>query len=206
MKLRGWLLLAMVVAGTMAAAQSRRPVQQGAGAQQDAAISQEPPGVNAALRSMTSQQVNRTAFTFDHDMLQSAWGLLNNSSGEAGPPMQLNSITVENYRYNEPAFYLPESIHALVAAFDVAGWKHLVDQNAPPGEATMPTRPLTDLWLHYTGEEINGVTVVIRARRQMTVIEVSGVLRPLDMVHLSGHFGIPKVDPNAVMVPAPPGK
>ena len=70
----------------------------------------------------------------------------------------------------------------------------------------MPTRTLTDLWLHYEGGEIDGVTVVIRARRQMTVIEVSGVLRPLDLVHLSGHFGIPKVDPNAVMVPAPPGK
>jgi hypothetical protein len=40
----------------------------------------------------------------------------------------------------------------------------------------------------------------------MNVIEVSGELRPLDLVHLSGHFGIPKVDPEAVMVPAAPGK
>jgi hypothetical protein len=40
----------------------------------------------------------------------------------------------------------------------------------------------------------------------MSVIEVSGALRPLDLVHLSGHLGIPKVDPNAVMVPAPPGR
>jgi hypothetical protein len=40
----------------------------------------------------------------------------------------------------------------------------------------------------------------------MNVIEVSGLLRPLDLVHLSGHFGIPKVDPNAVMVPAAPGR
>ena len=40
----------------------------------------------------------------------------------------------------------------------------------------------------------------------MSVIEVSGQLRPLDLVHLSGHFGIPRVDPDAVMVPAAPGK
>ena len=166
-------------------------------------LAQQPPGVREALKNMTSQPVNRTAFTFDHDMLQSAMGLF---GADPGRPVQLNSITVENYRYNEPAFYLPESMHTLVESFDRAGWKHLVDQNATPGESTMPTRTLTDLWLHYDGPEINGVTVVIRARRQMTVIEVSGVLRPLDLVHLSGHFGIPKVDPNAVMVPAPPGK
>lgn len=155
---------------------------------------------------MTSQHVNRTAFTFDHNMLQSALGLLNNGESDAGPPMQLNSITVENYRYTEPAFYLPESMHALVQAYDVAGWKHLVDQHASPRDATTPAKPLTDLWLHYTGDAIDGLTVLVRAPRQMTVIEVSGVLRPLDLVHLSGHFGIPKVDPNAVMVPAPAGR
>jgi hypothetical protein len=48
--------------------------------------------------------------------------------------------------------------------------------------------------------------VLVRGVKQMSVIEVSCELRPLDLVHLSGHFGIPKVDPGAVMVPAPPGR
>jgi hypothetical protein len=166
-------------------------------------VAQQPAGANEALRNLTSEQANHTAFTFDHDMLQSATGFLNNGEG---PPLQLNSITVENYRYREPAFYLPESVHALVKAYDAAGWKHLVDQHASPQDAAAPPKPLTDLWLHYDGADIDEVTVVVRARKQMSVIEVSGQLRPLDLVHLSGHFGIPKVDPGAVMVPAPPGK
>jgi hypothetical protein len=166
-------------------------------------VAQQPAGANEALRNLTSEQANHTAFTFDHDMLQSATGFLNNGEG---PPLQLNSITVENYRYREPAFYLPESVHALVKAYDAAGWKHLVDQHASPQDAAAPPKPLTDLWLHYDGADIDEVTVVVRARKQMSVIEVSGQLRPLDLVHLSGHFGIPKVDPGAVMVPAAPGK
>jgi hypothetical protein len=166
-------------------------------------VAQQPAGANEALRNLTSEQANHTAFTFDHDMLQSATGFLNNGEG---PPLQLNSITVENYRYREPAFYLPESVHALVKAYDAAGWKHLVDQHASPQDAAAPPKPLTDLWLHYDGADIDEVTVVVRARKQMSVIEVSGQLRPLDLVHLSGHFGIPKVDPGAVMVPAPPGR
>jgi hypothetical protein len=168
-----------------------------------AALAQQPTGVDEALKNMTSEHVARTAFTFDHDMLQAAVGFLNDGSG---PPMQLNSITIENYRYHEAAFYIPESMHALVAAFDAAGWKHLVDQHASPHDSASPVKPLTDLWLHFSGADIDNVTVVVRAARQMSVIEVSGQLRPLDLVHLSGHFGIPKVDPGAVMVPAPPGK
>jgi len=166
-------------------------------------VAQQPDGVNEALRNLTSEHANHSAFTFDHDMLQSATGFLNNGDG---PPIQLNSITVENYHYSEPAFYIPENMHALVRAYDAAGWKHLVDQHATPRDAAMPPKPLTDLWLHYDGPVIDEVTVVVRARKQMSVVEVSGQLRPLDLVHLSGHFGIPKVDPGAVMVPAPPGR
>lgn len=168
-----------------------------------AGMAQAPAGVEEALRNLTSVTSNHTSFTFDHDMLQSATGFLNDGEG---PPMQLNSITVENYRYHEPAFYIPENMHALVASFNAAGWKHLVDRNVTPREATMPQKPLTDLWLHFTGPDIDNVLVLVRGVRQMSVIQVSGQLRPLDLIHLSGHFGIPKVDPNAVMVPAPPGR
>jgi hypothetical protein len=164
---------------------------------------QQPAGVDDALKNMTSEHAMRTAITLDHDILQSAAGFLNDGSG---PPAELNSITIENYRFHEPAFYIPESMHALVAAYDAAGWKHLVDQHPAARDAAAPRRPLTDLWLHFTGSDIDGVTVVVRGPKEMSVIEVSGELRPLDFVHLSGHFGIPKVDPGAVMVPAAPGK
>ena len=86
-----------------------------------AGLAQEPAGVPEELRNLTSEQANHTSFTFDHDLLQSAAGFLNDGEGR---PIQLNSITVENYRYHEPAFYIPEDMHALVRSFDAAGWKH----------------------------------------------------------------------------------
>ncbi len=167
------------------------------------AVAQQPAGVADDLKNLTSEHATHTAITFDRDMLQTAAGFLNDG---AGPPAQLNSITFESYRYHEPAFYIPEEMHALVRAYDAAGWKHLVDQHAPPTDAAAPKKPLTDLWLHFSGAQIDAVTVVVRGVKQMNVIEVSGELRPLDLVHLSGHFGIPKIDPGAAMVPAAPGK
>ena len=167
------------------------------------ASAQQPAGAAEALQGMTSEHASHAAITFDRDMLQAAAGFMSDGDGVAA---ELNSITVETYRYKEPAFYIPENMHALVASFNAAGWKHLVDQNVSPREATTPQKPLTDLWLHFSGPDIDSVMVLIRGVRQMNVIKVSGQLRPLDLVHLSGHFGIPKVDPNAVMVPAPPGR
>lgn len=167
------------------------------------AVAQQPAGVSDALKNLTSEHASHTTITFDRDMLQSADEFLNDGSG---PTAQLDSITFESYRYHEPAFYVPESVHALLGAYDAAGWKHLVDQHASAKDSAAPRKPLTDLWLHFKGADIDAVTVVVRGVKQMNVIEVSGDLRPLDLVRLSGHFGIPKVDPGAVMVPAPPGR
>jgi hypothetical protein len=163
----------------------------------------QPPGVSEDIQNLSSEHAAHTAFTFDHDMLQSANGLLNGGEGSVG---ELNSVTFETYRYREPAFYIPEAMHALVAAYRAAGWKHLVDQHPTPRDSATPVKPLTDLWLHFHGTDIDGVTALVRAPREMTVVEVSGELKPLELLRLGGHFGIPKIDPGAVMVPAPPGR
>ena len=164
------------------------------------ATAQQVPGVQEMLQSLVSQQNTHTAFTFDRDMLQSADGLLGLDSHA------LNSITFENYRYAEPAFYVPETLAALNAAYSAAGYKHLVEQHVDARDNAMPHGTLADLWLHNHGMQIDSVVVLVRTPRQMALIDVTGSLRPLDLVHLSGHFGIPKVDPDAVMVPAPPGR
>ncbi len=44
-----------------------------------------------------------------------------------------NSITVDTYRYHEPAFYTPETMSSIIATYHAAGWKHLVNANATPG-------------------------------------------------------------------------
>lgn len=157
----------------------------------------EPPGVPNALAGLTSQPATHTAFTFDRDMLQ---GMLGQQA------VGLNAVTVQNFRFQEPAFYVPEALQALRASYNAAGWKHLVEANVGPREEASPSKPITDLWLHFHGTEIDDLAVLIRAPKQMNLIEVSGMLRPLDLLHLGGHFGIPKVDPSAVMVPAPPGQ
>ena len=101
---------------------------------------QQPAGVDQALGEIASQPATHSAVTFDRDMMQSLLG--------GWPVAALNGITVESYRYRQPAFYIPEEIHSLVAAYDAAGWKHLVNANATPGQSAEPAKPITDMWLH----------------------------------------------------------
>jgi hypothetical protein len=172
-----------------------------------AANAQQPAGIQSAWTTLADQPASHTAFSFDRTMMQVAQSLLESggmSSERAAAA--LTGISVDNYHYSEPAFYTPEAMSAITASYHAAGWKHLVDANQSPASSAQPRGIVTDLWLHNSGPNISGVVVLTRSPRDMSVIQITCELRPLDLVHLSGHFGIPKVDPNAVMVPAPDGR
>ncbi len=172
-----------------------------------AALAQQPPGIHESLSNLASQPATHVSFTFDRSMLEFAGSFIDSGGTDGKRAVAaLTNITVDTYRYREPAFYTPEVMGSIIATYHAAGWKHLVDAHTTPASSAQPRNPVSDLWLHFQGGEIDDVTVLVRAPREMTLIQISGALRPLDLVHLSGHFGIPKVDPNAVMVPAPDGK
>jgi len=163
-----------------------------------------PPGIRESLNNLADQPATHTGIVFDRTMMQAAQGFL--AAGGLDPQRAaaaLNSISFDTYRYPRPAFYTPETMAAIIAGYKAAGWKHLVNGNQSPANAAQPKTTLTDLWLHFAGGDIDNVTVLIRQPRDMNLIQVTGDLRPMDLIHLSGHFGIPRVDPNAVMVPAP---
>jgi hypothetical protein len=166
-----------------------------------------PADLQGALMNLADQPATHTSFSFDRSEIQVAQNLLESGGIDANrAPAALTGISVDNYRYPRPAFYIPETMASIIANYHAAGWKHLVNANQTPANTAQPHSTVTDLWLRFAGPDITGVTVITRSARDMSVIQIACELRPLDLVHLSGHFGIPKVDPNAVMVPAPNGR
>ena len=166
-----------------------------------------PPGISQALKNLADQPATHTGVVFDRSMMEVAQNVLLQSGIDADrAAAALTSIRFDTYKYREPAFYTPEAVAHVIDAFHRAGWKHLVNGNQTPENSAQPHSMITDVWLHFTGADIDHVTVLVRAARDMSLIQVAGDLRPLYLLHLSGHFGIPKVDPNAVMVPAPDGR
>ncbi len=165
------------------------------------------PDLPRMLGALTDQPATHSGFVFDKNALSVAQGVLAAQSGmdPARAAAALTGIQVDRYSYHQQAFYTPEAMSALIDGYHALGWKHLVNANQTPANTAQPTKMATDLWLHFSGADIDGVTVLMRGAHDMNVIRISGDLRPLDLLHLSGHFGIPKVDPGAIMVPAPNG-
>jgi hypothetical protein len=156
-----------------------------------------PAGWVPTFDSVLTSSASQTAFTFDRNLLGLTDSFFSGTDAETRRIVAgLNSITVRTFHARDYARYDPGALAMIDGQYRAAGWKHLVNANGK-GSAT-----ITDLWLHYTGANINGLTVLNRGDRNMTVISVDCTLRPLDLLHLGGHFGIPKVDENAVMVPA----
>jgi len=166
-----------------------------------------PAGLAESLNDLADQPATHTGFTFDRSTMQMVQGMLEQGGLDADrATAALSSISFDTYRYKEPAFYTPETMASILEAYRRAGWKHLVNGNQTPANAAQQRTAITDVWLHFSGADIDRVTVLVRATKELNLIQVAGDLRPLDLLHLSGHFGIPKVDPSAVMVPAPDGK
>lgn len=156
----------------------------------------------AQLAIMADQPAAHTGFTFDRSMLQAAQNVLQQGGlTEPRAAAALTGITVDNYKYSQPAFYSPQVMSSVIATYRALGWTHLVNGNQTPQNTAQPRTTVTDLWMHYHGAEIDSLTVVTRSPLQMSVLQLHGELRPLDLLHLSGKFGIPTVDPDAVMVP-----
>jgi hypothetical protein len=176
----------------------------GRAAQADTAL---PASVYDELNSLADQPSTHTGFVFDRSMMQMAESVLEQGGLDpARAAAAVTNISFDTYRFKEPAFYTPEVMQHLLEDYRRAGWKHFVNGNQIPASSAQPSASILDVWLHFTGTDIDHVSVLIRGTHEMSLVRVAGDLRPLDLLHLSGHFGIPKFDPNAVMVPAPDGR
>ncbi len=154
-----------------------------------------------AFESVVHQTATTSTFTLDRSMLAAADAFFAGQDADARRVAAgLNSITVHNYHYRDYASYDAGAFYAVSEGYRAAGYQHLVNANARASGS------LTDLWLRFDGPNVNSLVVLMRGDRNMTAMVVDCTLRPLDLFHLSGHFGIPKVDQNAVMVPAGPGQ
>jgi hypothetical protein len=181
------LLAAIVLASPIARAESNIPV---------------PP---QELMALGTNATFHTDMTFDESMLQAASQVM---PDEDKPIVaKLRSITVHTFRYSAPGMYDPAALEAVRAQFDADGWNHMVvkqphaptadatasDPNAAPGVAARPTDPWrTEMWVRMQHANVDGVVLLVANEKNVNLIVIDGMISPLDLLHLRGHFGIPR--------------
>jgi hypothetical protein len=111
----------------------------------------------------------------------------------------VNGVSVHSFRFPGAVFCDPMVMDSIVQQYRAAGWQHLVSKHKSDTGLT------TDLWLHMDQAAIRDIAVLFVGGKQVNFVSVSGSITPLDLLHLSGHFGIPRMD-GGVVVPVPPDR
>jgi hypothetical protein len=161
----------------------------GAHAQDEAAE----PSARSAMDALAGQATFHTDFTFDQSMLHA----MSQTLPDEDKPIvaKLHSITVHSFRYAAPGAYDPAALDAVRALYKGNGWEHVAGHNPGAkrtGAAAPPDPTRTDVWVRTEDENVAGAVVLVANDRNVNLVRVDGVISPLDLLHLRGHFGIPK--------------
>lgn len=151
-----------------------------------------PDGIAALGRNATS----RTEFTLDHSMLTLASKLDKNNADLRKVIAGVDAVSVHSFRFPGDVSCDPAIMDSISRQYREAGWMQLVSKHKSNSGLT------TDLWVRLDQAAIRNIAVLFSDARQLNFVTVSGSITPLDLLHLSGHFGIPKMDGGAAV----PGK
>jgi hypothetical protein len=104
---------------------------------------------------------------------------------------KLDGVSVHLLKFGANRIADPAEVDAVRDAYHLRGWKHLVtttDSGGPMHNGA------TDVWVVMDGVNLRGAVVLAETPQSLTLVTVAGNLSPIDLLHLRGHFGIPRFD------------
>ena len=152
--------------------------------------------VPEGIAALGQNAASRTEFTLDHTLLVLASKLDKNNEDLQKVIAGVNGVSVHSFRFPEGVSLDMIAMESISQQYREAGWQHLVSKHKNAAGDT------TDLWLRIDQASIRDVAVLFVKAREVDFISASGSVTPLDLLHLSGHFGIPKMD-GGMAVPVP---
>jgi len=156
---------------------------------------QSPAAIPQSLESLRQLASSKTEFTLDHSMLVFASKLDPENEDLRRVIAGVSGVSVHSFHFPAPWMYDPASLSSVKEEYHTAGWKQLVnnhEKNGGPGE--------TNVWIRFENNAVSNVAILIAKATEVNLVAVSGSISPLDLSHLGGHFGIPKIE-GGVLVP-----
>ncbi|MGC2613819.1 MAG: hypothetical protein WA354_07310 [Terracidiphilus sp.] len=148
-----------------------------------------PPG----LAQLSSAAPMKSSFTLDRTMLGIAAGLVPDGDAPTRQAInKLDGVSVHTMRFGDAGIPDEGAVEAIRASYHLRGWKHLVTTSEHAGGPVH--NGTTDVWVVLDGVNVRGAVVLAETPRSLTLVTVAGNLSPVDLMHLRGHFGIPRLD------------
>jgi hypothetical protein len=141
-----------------------------------------------ALDTLRQSASSKTEFTLDHSMLVLASKLDPNNQDLRHAIAGINGISLHSYRFPGSGMYDPDALTAVRQEYKDAGWTQLLNKHDKDGGTGV-----TELWIRMENKAISDVAALVAKSNDVNLIVLSGSISPLDLFHLGGHFGIPKI-------------
>ncbi len=145
-----------------------------------------------ALSQLSGEAVAKENFTLDRTMLAAAAGLIPDSDADLTQTVaKLDGVSVHILRFAADGHADPSQVEAIREAYHLRGWKHVLSSTNLGGAGRSD---ITDVWLVMDGANVRGGVVLVESPKSLTLATMAGNLSPVDILHLRGHFGIPRFD------------
>ena len=145
-----------------------------------------------ALAALNMQAAIKSSFMLDRNLLHVAAGLVPDSEEQDRQIInRLDGVSVHILRFGDTGIPDEDAVNAIRAAYHLRGWKHLVTTTNAGGPWHNDT---TDVWLVLDGANVRGAVVLAETPKSLTLVSIAGNISPVDLLHLRGHFGIPRFD------------
>jgi hypothetical protein len=146
----------------------------------------------AALAELNPLATTKSSFSLDRSMLTAASSLLPETDRETRQAIaKIDGISIHMLRFGPAGLSDETPVAAIRDAYRQRGWKHLVSTTGSGGPIHDGT---TDLWLAMEGVNVRGAVALVETSRSLTLVTLAGNLSPVDVLHLRGHFGIPRFE------------
>jgi len=145
-----------------------------------------------ALAQLRAEATTKSSFTLDHTMLAAAAGMMPDADDDTRQAIaKVDGVSVHMLRFGPGGLADEASVDAIREAYHARGFKHLGTTSATGGPAH---DAITDIWLVVDGVNLRGAVILVESPKSLALVTVAGDLSPVDLLHLRGHFGIPRFD------------
>ena len=157
-----------------------------------------------AIEAFGQNAISRTEFSFDHSMLVMAAKSDQDDESLRRVIAGINGISVHRFKFQGAGMFDPRVLGDVRHEYNMAGWQHVGNAHDKYGYPQG-----ADVWIHLEHNTIRNIAVLFTSANQVNFLSVSGSISPIDLLHLSGHLGIPKIQGGVIVAgpgnaPVPP--
>jgi hypothetical protein len=145
-----------------------------------------------AFAQLSGMATARSSFSLDRPMLTAAASMWSDQDNETRRAIdKIDGVSVHVLRFGDYGVPDDGSVNAVREACRQRGWQHIVTSN---GKGSPIHSGTTDMWLVMDGMNVQGAVVLAETPKSVTFVTVAGKISTIDLLHLRGHFGIPRTE------------